>query len=206
MKYIIILVVFGYVVYALKTKIIDFDGETAAKKEAEEKEKEEKKRKEEEERKREEAKYKNENARVAGTSYRQEQLKEICGLNPLFSKHKNELIDMEQVDKRIFEYEQKTKEVEIIAEPDNPYDANALKVIIEGLHIGYIKKGSCSHIKNLLKRNPEITATIQGGRYKYISSYCDWDRDKDLYEFNTGDAPIFANLLFRYKIEDKEDV
>ena len=46
------------------------------------------------------------------------------------------------------------------------------------MHVGYIKKGSCTHVKNLLKSGKiaKIDAEIHGGKYKLL--YSEYDEDK----------------------------
>lgn len=48
-------------------------------------------------------------------------------------------------------------QVELIPEPSNPHDPNAVRVEVAGKHIGYIKSGSCSQVKNLLTRGAKVT-------------------------------------------------
>lgn len=43
-----------------------------------------------------------------------------------------------------------SSQVKLIPEPKNQYDPNAMRVEVAGVHIGYIKSGSCSQVKRLL--------------------------------------------------------
>lgn len=144
-------------------------------------------------------KLKSENFKVAGTSYRQRELESLCEENIFFSCTKRELIDDGYVDERIYKYESNLSDVQIIPEPDNPYDPQALKVVIDNIHIGYIKKGSTGRVRNLLKNNPKITAEIQGGPYKIIYSDYDDSNDKEIYTLEKDTVPLSAKLCFSYK-------
>lgn len=148
-------------------------------------------------------KLKSENFKVAGTSHRQKELESLCEENVIFSCTKRELIDDGYVDERIYKYESNPSDVQIVPEPDNPYDPQALKVIVDNVHIGYIKKGSTGRVRNLLKNNPAITAEIHGGPYKIIYSDYDDSSDKEVYTLEKDAISLSAKLCFSYKVLDE---
>lgn len=137
---------------------------------------------------------KSKNFRIAGTSYRKKEIESLGSENPEYEYTKRELEELCMEDERIYQYEFYPLDVEIVEEPDNPYDPNALKVIIDGKHVGYIKKGCCSQVKKLLRSGKitNITANIYGGKYKILYSDYDYERDKDVYtlERNTTNYSI----------------
>lgn len=108
---------------------------------------------------------------VAGTSFRREVIEEMGVENPAYSYSKRQLIDEVSEGERVYEYEFFPSNVELIEEPDNPHDPNAIKVVIDGVHVGYIKSGSCSRVRNLLRSGKAISveADIYGGNYKLFS-------------------------------------
>lgn len=108
---------------------------------------------------------------VAGTSFRREVIEEMGVENPAYSYSKRQLIDEVSEGERVYEYEFFPSNVELIEEPDNPHDPNAIKVVIDGVHVGYIKSGSCSRVRNLLRSGKAISveADIYGGNYKLLS-------------------------------------
>ena len=120
--------------------------------------------------------------RVKGTSYRD-------GINRLYSEvHINELPywGMEQSEireylkeeldffdyARIYEFNSfKTENFELVPEPDNEFDPNAIKVIVEGYFLGYVSKGYAKQLKKFSDRNKfsfEGEAYLLGGRYKEL--------------------------------------
>lgn len=111
--------------------------------------------------------------RVAGTSYKQREIKSLGSLNPDYQLNKAQLIKKGLLNTSVYEYTFKKLKAELIPEPTNEVDPNAIKVIVSGKHVGYIKKGSCAHIKKLLKSNTivSVTANVKGGNYKYIQSF-----------------------------------
>ena len=72
--------------------------------------------------------------------------------------------------------------------------------MIDGLKVGYIKKGSCTHIKNLMKDNKieKIEARIRGGAYKEV--YKDDMGDAGIeYEYETGSDKLKIDLNIKLK-------
>lgn len=67
--------------------------------------------------------------------------------------------------------------VDLVPEPDNPYDENAIKVIHNKMgHIGYIPKESNQGLMSFLKdHNNQVTINmnLEGGPYKYYNEYQD---------------------------------
>ena len=120
--------------------------------------------------------------RVKGTSYRDE-------INLLYSEaHINELPywGMEQSEireylreeldffdyARIYEFDSfDTENFELIPEPDNEFDPNAIKVIVEGYFLGYVSKGYAKQLKKFSDRSKfsfKGEAHLLGGRYKEL--------------------------------------
>jgi very-short-patch-repair endonuclease len=55
----------------------------------------------------------------------------------------------------------KSSRVEIVLEPNCPYDKDALRVIIDGKHVGYLKKGFNRTIANEIKTGSKVTARVR---------------------------------------------
>ena len=110
--------------------------------------------------------------------------------NPDYDLTKREIIDDGLTDERIYQYTFADGPVELVDDPDNEHDPNAIKVLIAGQHIGYIKRGSTGRVHNLQRagRVLGVTAEIYGGKYKVV--ICDDDDDGtehyDLIKDETG--------------------
>lgn len=104
---------------------------------------------------------------VAGTSYRQENIKKLAVKNEDYNLPNKELYSYLE---KIYEYEFPVDNVEIIPEPENQYDKNALKVVANGIHIGYIKKDETKKVKKIIDSDnkKEIKIKIEGGKYKDV--------------------------------------
>ena len=128
--------------------------------------------------------------KVAGTSYHLDAIMALAQENPDYDLTKREIIDDDLVDERIYQYTFADGPVELVDDPDNEHDPNAIKVLVAGQHIGYIKRGSTSRVHNLQRagRVLGVTAEIYGGKYKVV--ICDDDDDGaehyDLIKDETG--------------------
>lgn len=115
--------------------------------------------------------------KVAGTSYHLDAIMALAQENPDYDLTKREIIDDGLTDERIYQYTFADGPVELADDPDNEHDPNAIKVLVAGQRIGYIKRGSTGRVHNLQRagRVLGITAEIYGGKYKVV--ICDDDDD-----------------------------
>ena len=137
--------------------------------------------------------------KVAGVGFRQDALKALGKKNPDFKKTKQQLQSEGLTDKQIYEYEFSPQQVELQPEPENPEDPNAIKVVVDGQHIGYIKAGSCAHVHKLLKEDKiqRITCLIGGGKSKTLAL----DEDGERYVLESDTIPFYARLTITKKTE-----
>lgn len=141
--------------------------------------------------------YKIETHKVAGVSYRVDEIASLGLENEDYNYSKKELIELGYEGERIYQYEFYPTKTELIPEPDNPHDPNAVKVIVDNVHVGYIKSGSCRHILNLLKNNriTKIDCEIGGGKYKSL----EYDLYEDKYNLEKSESQIFVHLKLSVK-------
>lgn len=128
--------------------------------------------------------------KVAGTSYHLDAIMELAEDNPDYDMTQREIIDAGMEEERIYQYTFPDSPVELVDDPDNEQDPNAIKVLVAGQHIGYIKRGSTGRIHKLQRsdRVLGVTVEIYGGRYKIVRSveeyqtqHYEMDRDESLY-------------------------
>lgn len=133
---------------------------------------------------------------VAGVSYKQKEILSIAKENLEFEYSKSEIIEECLEDEKIFEYTFSVDKTELVPEPENPHDPKAIKVIMNGAHVGYIKAGSCARVKNLLASGKviRIDGSIGGGNYKMLESEYDLDKDKDVYYMDRGHTEFWASV------------
>lgn len=138
---------------------------------------------------------------VAGTAYRQKEIESLGIENDQYCLTKNEIIDIGLENERIYFYDFYPHNVNLVEEPDNEFDPNAIKVIIDDIHVGYIKSGSCSHIKKILSENriASINAVISGGKYKLIYQEYDDENGKDVYKTESDKTNYSIILVITLK-------
>lgn len=138
---------------------------------------------------------------VTGISHYMDNLMQLADENDIYNYSKRELIDNAWEEQRIYQYDFYIDKAELIEEPANPYDPNAIKVVLDGMHVGYIKKGSCAHIKKLIAsdRIISISAKVGGGKYKYLSCEYDYEKDKDVYELERDERNYFIDIILELK-------
>lgn len=138
---------------------------------------------------------------VAGTTFYEDAILSLASENSDYEMSKRDLIDAGMTDEKIWEYEFDPSNVKLVPEPENPHDPNAVKVIVDGEHVGYIKKGSCKHILKLIAEDRilKIDCEIGGGNYKIVSEEYDDEKDKEVYTLERDKTNFFVTLTIREK-------
>lgn len=129
-------------------------------------------------------KYRKERIKVAGTSFRQENIKALGEHNDDFDLTKRELRESFEGEK-VFELEFDPV-VKLVPEPENEHDKNAIRVEADGTLIGYVPKGKTKLVRELLEsgRVHFVDVEITGGKYKRVDS--DGDLDRGEYDFSAA--------------------
>ena len=99
---------------------------------------------------------------VAGASDYQDNFKKVLKRNKNYDKATR------RIQEDVYEYDlfETYDNVELIEEPTNPYDPNAIQVVYKGVLLGYIKRGSTSRVRNIIKNDYIIKITFFGGNVK----------------------------------------
>lgn len=122
---------------------------------------------------------------VKGLSYHEHEIfQEMVDLNPEYDYTKKEMIEYSVPDSPIFKWVLKPgMEPELIPEPDNKYDPNAVKVVLGGHLIGYIPKENCPEVLDMLNsgRIQSVKCFFEGGKYKKLVEDYDYEKDKSTY-------------------------
>lgn len=117
---------------------------------------------------------------IPGAYYHRTSIAKVANPNPDWRKNCKSLIKAGKANQKIYRFERTTKTAELVEEPNNPHDKNAVMVVVDGEKIGYIGADENLHVKNILKSKTvkSISATITGGEYKTIISESDMIKDK----------------------------
>ena len=104
---------------------------------------------------------------VAGTSYLQKELTSVAYKNWKYNSNNEQ---SESSTDKIYRYNYTHKSALLIPEPTNPHDSNAIKVLVDGIHIGYIPATACIEVNNMIKHSliTSINVEIYGGEYKNL--------------------------------------
>lgn len=113
---------------------------------------------------------------VAGLSYRFDAVESVGKRNPHFDRPASELIAEGRTDKPIYAYSFFHPKFTLEPELSNQSDPYAVKVLVDGVHIGYIPADNSRQICMLLRagRVMETKGFIRGGSRKV---YTPADRD-----------------------------
>lgn len=145
--------------------------------------------------------YKKEKFQVASVShYSDSIMKDIAYENDDYSLSVKELSETCDVGDRVFEYSFDDCNASLVPEPTNEHDPNAVRVEVKGILIGYVKRGSCSHVKNLLK-SPDfdhVKVEIGGGKYKRLYE------DDDKLKVEKDSCELFADLYIYTRQAEQE--
>lgn len=138
--------------------------------------------------------------RVTGTSYRLDAIKSLMHEDPDYYLSKSQLIEEGRTGERIYKLGGSFLPAVLEPEPDNPQDQNAIKVVVGGVHIGYIKAGSCAHIHKALRegRIENVMCEVAGGDYKILLEDINEDGDSE-YTLERDTVPFYAVLVIRIK-------
>lgn len=117
---------------------------------------------------------------IPGAYYHRTSIAKVANPNPDWRKTYKSLIKAGKANQKIYRFERTTKTAELVEEPNNPHDKNAVMVMVDGEKVGYIGADENLHVKDILKNKTvkNISATITGGEYKTIISESDMIKDK----------------------------
>lgn len=150
----------------------------------------------------EKKKYKRCAFKVAGISRRQRAIEgNLLTENYEYSLSKKELVDSGMLDERIYKYDPTVMDASLVPEPDNPKDPNAIKVLVNGVLIGYVPAEKTGIVKELQssKQVHSITCEFYGGPFKVISEDYDDENDKEIYTVEKESHYVGAEITIEYE-------
>lgn len=107
---------------------------------------------------------------VVGEYYYKDNISTLGTYDEEFGFTKPKLIKLGLYGWEIFEYDfSKDYQVTLEFEPKNPHDPNAIKVLLDDVHVGYIASGEAAEIRQLIKHGiVGIDAVIKGSARKVL--------------------------------------
>lgn len=105
---------------------------------------------------------------VSGVSYRMDNVIKLATPMKKWDMT-NEQLMQKYPRKKIYRYFFITEPVQLVPEPTNPHDPNAIMVLINNIHVGYVPKEYCDRVKKM-PVTASLSAKISGGEYKIVDS------------------------------------
>ena len=107
---------------------------------------------------------------AVGVTYYENNIHQLARLNPEWKKTTATIIKEGKAGKRIFKNNYINRPVELIAEPGNPHDPNAVAVHFAGKLVGYISREENQRVRAILEGREivSISGFIGGGAYKIV--------------------------------------
>lgn len=118
---------------------------------------------------------------VAGFFAYQNDARGLYELNPQYKSPKD-------ISKTYYKYKYFEKPCDLIPEPKNEFDKNAVAVYCQGLKIGYVPADMCDTVKKCIKKNYSAKVSIRPGIYR------EFDPDEDEFIAYKKDAYAFVEL------------
>lgn len=141
--------------------------------------------------------------KITGTSHYWENILSLGSKNDDYTLGKRALIEEGLTETRIWEYDFFPSKAELVPEPENPHDPKAIMVLVDGLQVGYIKAGSCSHLLRVIaeERIQKIDVKVGGGKYKCLEVIDYKENGDEVYNLDRGELPLYVHLNITEKPE-----
>lgn len=137
---------------------------------------------------------------VSGHQYYQDVLSSFLGEeNPDWHASKSEIVELGNDGDLVYEHVTYITTPDLVPEPDNQYDANAIAVYVHGVKIGYVPRSHQKDVTPYMDDDSIIKEVeIYGGNYKQISISDEYDGFEDLkasdYEISRDSSPYKASV------------
>lgn len=107
---------------------------------------------------------------VAGVNYRMKEVIKLATKIKKFDMSAKKLIEIGYQNRNVYRYYFINEPVELRPEPSNPHDSNAIMVLINNIHVGYVPQVDIQNVNNFLPYTQSISAQITGGEYRIAYS------------------------------------
>lgn len=132
---------------------------------------------------------------VAGVSYRQDAIRDLCFENDDYSMSKKELVDENLIDEPVYRYEESTMGlISLLPDPDNEYDKNAIKIMQRDSLLGYVPKEETGAVQKIISGPYKAVAKVYGGPYKILHE----NEDDDRYTVRKEDQAVGLRVTITY--------
>lgn len=105
---------------------------------------------------------------VAGFFMHLEDIQKLASKIKKFDMPAKRIIEIGYANKKIYKYYYKNEPVELVPEPTNRVDPNAIMVMISGVHVGYVPREMTQEVASYITAPYLVTAKITGGEYRIV--------------------------------------
>lgn len=134
------------------------------------------------------------NFAVAGVYYHEKDIIEgLMDENPEYDLTKKEIEEDGLEDTYLYKYSVAFADVDLVPEPDNQYDPNAIKVVADGILVGYVPAKKTKAVRKIMDEKEIVKAQCQiyGGDYKVLNY--------DSSSIRKGSTDLKAVVSIKYK-------
>lgn len=136
----------------------------------------------------------------AGMEHYMSALMEIAIEDLDYTCTKSEMKRFLIINRRVYQYKFNPTSINLVAEPENAYDPNAVKIVLNDRHVGYVRASETNGAVDLFnsERVKRVQVSIRGGKYKILlgdGTYFDGSEPLSEFKLEKGEAP-FSILIF----------
>lgn len=135
----------------------------------------------------------------AGMSHYMDALMELATEEGDYTCTKKEMRDFLIINRRVYQYHFRAEKIDLVPEPQNIHDLNAVKLILDGHHVGYIRAEETPGLVELFDSDQvkRVQVVIEGGKYKILlgeGSFFDGSEPLSDFKFVKDEAPISIKI------------
>lgn len=135
----------------------------------------------------------------AGMEHYMDVLMELATENLDYTCTKSEMKKYLLINQRIYQYIFNPTSIDLIPEPTNQYDTNAVKIVLNDRHVGYIRSSEAAGSADLFNsdRVKRVQVSIQGGKYKLLlgnGSYFDGSEPLSEFKLVKDEVPFSIKI------------
>lgn len=106
---------------------------------------------------------------VVGESYYKSEIADLGTIAQNYYWPQERLYEKFVEGDRVYKYNFAEQDAQLVPEPENPHDPNAIRVVVDGKTVGHIARDNTARISDIIRRGLTVKANITGGPHKEIS-------------------------------------
>ena len=135
----------------------------------------------------------------AGLEHYMDALMELATEDLDYTCTKSELKKYLLINRRIYQYKFNPTSIDLVPDPTNQYDQNAVKIILNDHHVGYVRATEAAGSADLFnsERVKRVQVAIQGGKYKLLlrdGTYFDGSEPLSEFKLVKDEAPFSLKI------------